>query len=110
MPSLIRPPDMPEDVVQAIETMGNRARTEILRELITHGPLTTQEIAERIGATRIAARAHLLAMEEAGVVAADVPASTRPGRVVHWSAEGDRAEALAATWADYVTGRSGQGS
>lgn len=97
---------MPEAVVIAIETIGNRARTGILRALLAGAPMTTQEIAERIGATRIQTRAHLLAMEDAGLVVCDVPRDRRHGRVTHWAANYERACALTESWLSFIRGES----
>ena len=105
MPRLTEPPGMPQEVVTAIETIGNRARTEILRLLALHGPLTAAELAERLGATKPGVHKHLAALEAEGLVAGDVEALRRPGRTVRWQTEGQRAQQLAEIWVQYVTGR-----
>lgn len=113
MPSLITPPDMPEDVVEAIETLGNRARTEMLRLLLAHGPLTRAELNLQLrelatsGDKKIPERMvwnHLLAMEDAGLVSADVPRGQRQGKTTTWSADATRARQLATRWVEYVEG------
>jgi predicted ArsR family transcriptional regulator len=104
MPRLTEPPGMPQEVVTAIETIGNRARTEILRLLTTQGPLTAAELAEHLGATKPSVHGHLAALEASGLVAGDVEFSQRPGRTVRWKANRRRIQQLATTWARYATG------
>ena len=104
MPRLTEPPGMPLEVVTAIETIGNRARTQVLRLLATEGPLTAAELAERLGATKPSVHNHLAALEASGLVTGDLEASLRPGRTVRWSADRARVQRLAETWARYATG------
>lgn len=105
MPRLTEPPGMPQEVVTAIETIGNRARTEILRLLATEGALSAGELAERLGATKSGVHHHLSALEADGLVSGDLPTDRRPGRVVRWCVNRARVEALARTWLDYTAGR-----
>ncbi len=91
----------------AIETMGNRARTEILRILLTEGAMTRTQIATRLAAEgadvplRMVLR-HLNAMEEQGLVVCDVPREVRHGRTPAWSANPDRPQQLAEQWLGYL--------
>ena len=106
MPVLITPPDMPEAVVIAIETMGNRARTELLRALSLSGTaLTTTELAALVSMNRVWTLKHLQAMEEHGIVTGDIPVGERHGRLVKWSVEKKRLEELAVTWLEYASGQ-----
>lgn len=96
---------MPQEVVTAIETIGNRARTQILRLLAAHGPLTAAELAAQLGATKPSVHSHLAALEAAGLVAGDLEVSQRPGRTVRWTVDRDRVQQLADTWARYAAGQ-----
>lgn len=111
MPSYITPPEMPGDVVTAIETMGSRARTEMLRVLAASGPLTRAELSaglrEHEDLPELPQRQvmrHLQAMEDEGLVICDVPRAQRQGRVTHWTANLHRAHELATTWLSYLSG------
>ena len=97
---------MPEAVVIAIETMGNRARTELLRALsLSEKPLTTTELAAACVMNRVWTLKHLQAMEEHGIVAGDIPAGERHGRIVRWSVKKTRLDELAETWVSYASGQ-----
>lgn len=103
MPSDVTPPGMPPDVVQAIERMGSHIRTQLLHEL-THAnrPLTTPELVTAVGASRIATRENLHALEELGLVTATYPPSDRAGRRVEWSVDTPRVRELADHWRAYI--------
>lgn len=106
MPVLITPPGMPEDVVAAIETMGNRARTELLHLLSSAGrALTTQELTEALDGTRIRVREHLMEMESDGLVVANYPPGERAGRKLLWTVDKERIADLARTWQWYAQGQ-----
>ncbi len=84
MPRLTRPPGMPQEVSDAIELIGNRARAQILHELAVRGPLSAPDLAELLGARRETVHTHLVVLEDAGLVVADEPAGRRAGRAVRW--------------------------
>ena len=106
MPVLITPPGMPEAVVGAIETMGNRARTELLHILgSTDRGMTTQELADAVDGNRIQVREHLLEMEKLQLVSANFPAGERAGRKILWQAHPERIAQLAKTWQEYAQGQ-----
>lgn len=105
MPRLTEPPEMPREVADAIEVIGNRARTELLHQLAEHGPLTTTELADRIGAPRTSTHTHLVQLEAARLVVADEPSGSRAGRVVRWSVDRDRIRELAEAWRGYAAGK-----
>lgn len=102
MPRLTHPSQLPEGVSSAIDVMGNRARTEILRQLATHGPSTLSELAEGIEATRQATHGHVRLLERLGVLEGDLPPEQRRGRTVRWRANEARVRALVQEWLDYV--------
>lgn len=88
----------------AIETMGNRARTEILRVLLTEGPMTRTQIAARLGVDvplRMVLR-HLNAMEDQGLVTCNIPREVRHGRTPEWSANAERPRELTERWLGYL--------
>lgn len=93
---------MPQEVSRAIDTVGNRARTELLHQLTAAGPLTTIEVAERASASRPSVMAHLLKLEAAGLVSADVLPERRHGRTVRWSVNRGEVRAVADAWARYA--------
>ena len=104
MPRLTHPPHMPEKVVEAIEILGNRARTEILHMLARNNGLTVPEIAERLDLSRVSAHAHLQSLEKAGLVSTDVPPAQRRGRLLHWHVDPAAVTELASVWAKYASG------
>lgn len=102
---------MPDDVAQAIDTMSNPARTEILRALMHHPPMTRTQIADVVVGTDgvrgngSMIRNHLLAMEAAGTVTCDLPLDGRHGRSARWTTTADQIQAVADTVLGYLTGR-----
>lgn len=104
MPRLTQPPQMPGEVADAIEVIGNRARTELLHQLAQHGPLTTTELAERIDAPRTSTHSHLVKLEAAGLVVADEQSGERAGRTVRWRVHQERVRELAEAWRAYAGG------
>jgi predicted ArsR family transcriptional regulator len=93
---------MPEGVSTAVHIFGSQARDEILHQLALAGPLTAAELAERIGATRKAALEHLKTLEARGLVSADVPAESRPGRELRWTVDRGRVEQMLDELAAYL--------
>jgi len=104
MPRLTTPPEMPREVAGAIETIGNRARTELLHQLGTCGPLTTTELADRIAAPRTSTHTHLVQLERAGLVVADEATGQRRGRTVRWSLNRQKVREAADAWSAYANG------
>ncbi|WP_402377980.1 ArsR/SmtB family transcription factor [Isoptericola rhizosphaerae] len=106
MPRLIEPPGMPEEVSTAIETIGNRARIEILRSLTLHGPLTLTELADDLGVGRSTTQRHLAALERQNLVAGDVPLEDRWHRAqVRWQVNTSTVDEAFAALRDYAAGR-----
>jgi predicted ArsR family transcriptional regulator len=91
-------------VSSAIEIIGSQARTEILRRLWVEGPSTAPELADMVGTNRMSAYRHLLALEEAQLVVADLAPTERTGRTVTWRVLPQGVEGVVATWLAYVTG------
>lgn len=105
VPTLITPPEMPEAVVIAVETMGNRARIDILRMLVeAETAMTNLELAERLETNKISVRRHLLELEKQGLVIADLSAKERGSRTVHWRADPERFRQLLERLGAYVLG------
>ena len=96
---------MPHEVEEIIETIGNRARAQVLHELAAGGPATAPELARRLGSNRASLGAHLKALEAAGLVDADVPPGQRQGRAVRWSVNDDRVQGHLRRLGNYLTGR-----
>lgn len=103
VPRLTSPADMPPGMGEVAAVMGNRARTEILR-LASQRPMTAPELADTVGLSGVSAWRHLGALEELGLVDADVPQGQRKGVTVRWSTNCDRVRALGGRWAAYATG------
>ena len=94
------PGDMPEEVLVAIEIIGNNVRTEILRRISERG-LTALELADRIGVHPASIHRHLIALEQHGLVSADVAPGRRRGKSVTWRTETDRVTEVGRTWVRY---------
>lgn len=106
MPRLIEPPGMPQEVSTAIETIGNRARIEILRSLALHGPLTLTELADELEVGRSSTQRHLATLEEQGLVRGDIPSAERWRRVaVRWRVNADAVDDVLNALRTYLTGR-----
>lgn len=98
------PGDMPDDVLAAIDVIGNNVRTEILRRL-AQSQLTAHDLAERIGVHVGSVHRHLVVLEQHNLVTTDVDPGRRRGQTVLWRT--DRAEVAewAELWARYASGR-----
>lgn len=108
MPSRTSPRDFPAEVRQAIEAIGNQVRTELLHEL-AGGERTTQDLADRIGTTRVSVHRHLRALEALGLVSASRPLGHRVGGEggLTWTSNVEAIREVAARWAAYTTSREG---
>lgn len=104
MPRLAHPAGMPEEVWAINEIFGNSARIEILHRLAREGPLTTTELASRIGATNAGTHNHLRMLEEAGLIRADVDQEVRHGRTVRWSRVDGRVRGVLERLSAYING------
>jgi DNA-binding transcriptional ArsR family regulator len=103
MPRHIEPAAMPRGVSAAIETIGNRVRTEILRALHSRGPLTTTELAEHVATRRETVHYHLTHLEEAGLVTGDQSGDDRARRrVVRWTIQADAVRATLTALGAYI--------
>jgi len=105
VPRLSIPHDMPGEVQTAIDTLGNRARTEILR-LLASKPYTAMELATALDFNHASVHRHLRALEDAGLVQADQPPGHRVGVTVHWSTDIEGLARSVDTWLRYVCGSS----
>lgn len=96
MPRITQPHDdaWSADVEAAVATFGNRSRNEILRYLSAHGPSTRGDIVDAVSAGEPSVAKHLLALEDAGVVTADVEAGRRHGRSPRYAANAVRIKEL----------------
>ncbi|WP_375141411.1 ArsR/SmtB family transcription factor [Arthrobacter sp. STN4] len=105
MPRITRPiaKDWSAEVELAIATFGNIARTEILRYLLEHGPAARGDIVANVGASEASVAKHLLLLEEAGTVVADVEPGRRHGRAPRYSVDRARVRALLEAHLRYMT-------
>lgn len=87
-----------------IEVIGNKVRTEILRELAT-GSATAAELSDRIEVAHSSVHRNLLRLEELGLVVADAEIGNRRGSTsVIWSSVPDRVLELGQAWIRYASG------
>ena len=105
MPRITQPiaSDWPHDVELAVATFGNRARTEIIRYLLENGPNARGEIVANVGASEASVAKHLILLEEAGAVSADVAPGRRHGRAPRYSVNPERVKALLDAQLRYLT-------
>lgn len=98
------PGDMPENVLAAIDIIGNNVRTEILRRL-AHSASTAHDLAEQIGVHVGSVHRHLVVLEEHDLVTTDVDRGKRRGQVVLWRTDTAKVIDRANLWARYASGR-----
>ena len=79
------PGDMPDDVLAAIDVIGNNVRTEILRRL-AQSQLTAHDLAERIGVHVGSVHRHLVVLEQHNLVTTDVDPERRDLRALRYCA------------------------
>jgi len=97
MPRLVRPAHGPL-LEAAIEVLGNRARTALLRFLREHGPSTRGEIAEGLGLSVSTTYKQLRSLADHGVIESDPPVSAAThGSRVRWAIVEPRLYELCAT-------------
>lgn len=92
---------MPDEVLVAIDVIGNNVRTEILRQL-TAQPLTALDLAERIGVHPTSVHRHLVLLEERLLISTEVQQGKRRGKTVKWQAQQSRVAELGRVWVAYV--------
>ena len=88
------------------ESLGNRARGEIVSLLSKSGPMSTVQLEQHLGVTRGTVIEHLGKLEAAGLVIADTPRDARHGRTVTWRVDDQEREALLAEFTEYIRGES----
>lgn len=88
------------------ESLGNRARGEIVSKLSATGSMSTIELERHLSINRSSLIKHLDKLESLGLVVADTPRERRHGRTVQWSVDADRLNELLAEFADYVRGNA----
>lgn len=96
----------------AIEQIfGNRARNDIIRVLAGEEQMTYGDLRDRVGIRDSTLHRHLRALEEYGVIIADLPPGKRQGRGVRYSIHRARVESLGQAWMRYLFGAgAGEGS
>lgn len=104
MPKLIQPAPLswPHDVEVTVAALYNRARSEIIRHLVRHGPCTHGDIAESVTCSGPSVAMHLLILEDAGVVSADVTPGRRQGRAPRYTANKNRIKYLLRAHRQYL--------
>ena len=87
----------------AMTTFGNRTRNEIIRYLLEHGPEPRGEIVANVDASDASVAKHLVLLEDAGIVEADVEPGRRHGRAPRYSVNPDRIRVLLEAHLQYLT-------
>lgn len=95
--------DWSPEVAIAMTTFGNNARNEIIRYLLEHGPQPRGEIVANVDASEASVAKHLVLLENAGVVGADVEPGRRHGRAPRYSVNPDRIRVLFEAHLQYLT-------
>jgi DNA-binding transcriptional ArsR family regulator len=103
MPNLIRP-ELPQEVEVATGFMGNRAQTEILRQLSLLGSATIGQLQAVMRISRPSMNRHLSALSKAGLVLTDPPEGLRHGKDVTYAVQRARIRELAQGYLSYVEG------
>ncbi|TFH68125.1 ArsR family transcriptional regulator [Cellulomonas sp. HD19AZ1] len=101
---LIEPP-VPREVAVIYDAVGNRVRGMIVSELGRSGPLSTTDLAQRVGIARNYALKHLAKLEEVGLVRADTPREVRARRVTLWSVDVERREQMIEQFNGFLRGQ-----
>lgn len=106
MPRITQPDDeaWTADVEAAIATFGNRARNEILRYLAAHGPAPRGDIVDAVSAGEPSVAQHLLVLEGAGAIGADVAPGRRHGRSPRYFINEERVKDLLTAHLHYLLG------
>lgn len=104
MPHITQPEDAQwsPDIEAAVATFGNRARNEILRYLAHHSPATRGDIVAAVSSEAPSVAKHLLVLEEAGVIKADVEPGQRHGKAPRYSTNKARIRELMAAHRRYL--------
>lgn len=89
------------------ESLGNRARGEIVAQLSKLGPMSTVQLEQHLGVTRGTVIEHLTKLEQVGLVLADTPREQRHGRAVTWSVNDQARDELLDQLSRYIRGESG---
>ncbi|MEN0072288.1 MAG: hypothetical protein AAGC63_15020 [Propionicimonas sp.] len=102
MPALIRPPGLNGKVRALLKVMGNEASAATLRMLSASGPLTTAQVAERLGVSHSrGAHRVLVDLRDQGLVTS----TTIDGRgTLEWTVVADALPRAAQRWLDFASG------
>ncbi|TFC82075.1 transcriptional regulator [Cryobacterium cheniae] len=101
-------PEWNTDMKAIEQIFGNRARNDIIRVLAVSDQMTYGDLREQVGIRDSTLHRHLRALEEYGVIAADLPPGQRQGRGVRYSIRRARVEALGQAWMRYLLGESSE--
>lgn len=86
------------------DTVGNRVRGKIVSLLSAAGSMSTAELMDELGIDRSYVIKHLNELESQGLVVADTPPGQRRGRMLRWSVDAARRDALLSEFAAFIRG------
>ena len=104
MPRLIKP-NLPTEVEAAVRFMGNRAQTDLLRQLTILGPSTIGQLQAVLEIGRPSLNRHLISLSDAGLIETDPPRGQRQGKDVTYAVQRPRIQELLRTYIAYIEGR-----
>ena len=90
------------------DTVGNRVRGKIVSLLSAAGSMSTAELMDELGIDRSYVIKHLNELEAQKLVVADTPPGQRRGRMLRWSVNPERREALIEEFAAFLRGKTGE--
>ena len=104
MPHITQPEgaEWSPEIEAAIASFGNRARNEILRYLAHHSPATRGDIVAAVSSEAPSVAKHLIILEEAGVISADLEPGQRHGKAPRYSSNKARIRELMAVHRRYL--------
>lgn len=97
-------PEWSNDMTAIEQIFGNRASNDIIRVLAAEEQMTYGDLRDRVGIRDSTLHRHLRALEEYGVIIADLPPGQRQGRGVRYSIHRARVESLGQAWMRYLFG------
>lgn len=103
MPRIFIPSEgIEKDLARALEIFSYPARVQILVETMSHGPLLRADLIERLHMDSVLVGRTLNALEDLGIITADLPRGARRGRSVKYRVHSESYEKYSALLIDYL--------